>query len=117
MTIAWPFRGIYGDNYTKITSDTTEREIVPAYSEKHVNLRKLIITNTSATACKVTLRDQLAGNVRGVFDIPTRATVHIDFEAGEPGASMEQSTVGTRWTLQCTTSVDSIEVLALFKNS
>lgn len=112
----WPFRGNYGDNYTKITSSTTETVIVPGYSEKFANLRRLIITNTSATACKVTIKDGLGGATRLVVDVPTRTTLSIDFE-GDPNGSLEQTVMNKPWTATCTTSVDSIEITALLKNS
>jgi len=110
---AWPFRGNRGDFFTKITSDTTEREIVPGYDSMFASIYALIITNTSATACKVTLRDGLAGNVRAVLDIPTRQSVIVPLP--DKGV-MEQLTKNKPWTLTCTTSVDSIEVTAFFKN-
>jgi hypothetical protein len=116
ISAAWPFRGEKGDTYTKITSDTSERYIVPGYTGKFTNLTALIIANTSASVCKVTLRDSMGGNVRSVFQVPANNTV-IAYFTGTREDSMEQLEKNKEWTVTCGSSVDSIEVTALFKSN
>lgn len=76
------------------------------------NVYGLIIANTSATACKVTIRDAIGGGVKNVIYIPAGETRGF---LGDPEkAVLEQDTGNNTWTAQCGTSVDSIEITALF---
>ena len=107
----WNFRGTKGTTFTKITSSTVETEIIPAYEGTLTNLYALIITNTSGSACKVTIKDEFDGQIKSVYQVPATDTrgfiVH-------PEGALEQNYVNKQWTAICGSSVDSIEITALF---
>jgi hypothetical protein len=96
---------------TTITSSTSETTIVTAIASTFCDLYSLIIANTSATACNVTIKDATAGTTRMILACPagdTRGfTVPVD-------SAIPQATVNTNWTATCSASVASIEITALY---
>lgn len=111
---SWTYRGNKGDLYLKITSSTTETILIPGYSDKYSNLTQLVLANTSASVCKVTLKESLGGAVRGVFMVPANSTIIIG--NGED-VFLEDTKINTPWTVTCGTSIDSMEITASFKNN
>ena len=111
MAAPWPFRGNKGDNYTKINASTVETPIVLGYTEKFANLTQLVLGNSSATACLVTIREAVGGAIRLVAKVSANATVVIG--NGED-AFLEDHAMGQPWTATCE-SVDSIHITASFK--
>jgi hypothetical protein len=116
----WAFRGDRGTQKTTITSSTDETTIVSAYEESDgkdvlCDLYGLIIANTSATICDVTIKDDTAGTTRFKLTIPADDTRGFIV----PKESAHQQAVANKpWTATCSASVASIEITALFvKNS
>lgn len=108
---AWPFRGSKGDYYTKINASTVETIIVPGFEEKIANIAMIVFANTSATACKVTIKESLAGNTRLVVKVPANNTLSLG--TGED-IFLEDRTKGQPWTATCE-SVDSMEITVCLK--
>lgn len=104
-------RDLKGRQSTTLTSTTTETTIVTATAAVFNDLYGLVITNTSATATAVTIRDVTAGSPVATFNIPAGDT--RGFMLPESGA-WKQTTVNTAWTAQCGTSVASVFITALF---
>jgi len=104
-------RDMKGVQHTTITSSTSETTIATAAASTFLDLYGLIITNTSATACSVTIKDATAGTTRLVVEVP--ATDTRGFMANE-SAAIPQATVNNNWTATCGTSVASIEITALY---
>lgn len=95
---------------TTITSSTGETTIVTADTTYKLDLYGLIVTNSSATGTKVTIKDATGGTTRIVLYVPALDTrgFMLPPDAGHP-----QSAINSNWTLACTTSVASIDVTAL----
>jgi hypothetical protein len=95
---------------TTITSSTVETTIVTADATYFLDLYGLILTNTSATATKVTIKDATSGTTRMVFQVPATDTrgFMLPVDSGH-----KQATVNNNWTVTCGTSVASLEVTAL----
>lgn len=95
---------------TTITSSTSETTIVTADATYFMDVYALIITNTSATATKVTIKDSTAGTTRMVFQVPATDTrgFMLSVDAGH-----KQATVNNNWTATCGTSVADIVITAL----
>lgn len=97
---------------TTITSSTTETTIVTAGGAGvFLDLYGLILTNTSATATKVTIKDATAGTTRAIFQVPAGETRGYMLPAGD---GIPQATANNNWTATCGTSVASLEVTALY---
>lgn len=102
---------LLSNQQTTITSSTAETTIVTADATYKLDLYGLILTNTSATATKVTIKDSTTGTTRMVFQVPATDTRGFMLPAD---SGHKQATVNNNWTATCGTSVASIEITALF---
>lgn len=111
----WNFRGDKGQLYLKITSSTNVATLIPAYEREYADVYMLVIANTSGSNCNVTIRDSEDTNAKKfVFAVPANDTRGFAL----PKASAHQQTsINKPWTAQCSASVDSIEITALFTKS
>jgi hypothetical protein len=101
-------RDLVGSQVTVITSSTTETTIVTAGGAGVIReLTNLSITNSSATALVVTLKDATAGTTRGQWAIAGNGGIVIPYPTPK-----KQSSANNNWTLTCGTSVASIYVVA-----
>jgi hypothetical protein len=96
---------------TTITASTSETTIGTAVASTFLDLYGLIIANSSATVCSVTIKDATAGTTRAIFTVPAGDT--RGFMLPESGG-LVQATVNNNWTATCSASVSSIEITALF---
>lgn len=103
-------RGLKDQQKTTITSSTSETTIVTAVASVFMDLYGLVITNTSATACNVTIKDATAGTTRYVFAVPAGETRGFMLPSSD---AHKQAVVNNNWTATCSASVASIEVTAL----
>lgn len=111
QVVVGSIRELKGNQQTSISSSTAETTIVSAAASAFLDVYGLIITNTSATVTKVTIKDATGGTTRAVFEVP--ATDTRGFMVPESGAVC-QATTGANWTAICGTSVATIEITALF---
>lgn len=111
MPAAGSVRTSKGNQATTITSSTAETTIVTAETTYFLDLYGLIITNTSATVCKVTIKDATAGTTRMVLQVPATDTRGFMLPAD---SAHKQSAINNNWTATCGTSVAGIEIAALF---
>lgn len=100
-----------GRQVTTITSSTAETTIVTAVASTFCDLYGLVLSNTSATATEVTIRDATAGGTVSSFMVPAGET--RGFMLPE-SAAWPQATANNNWTATCGTSVASLKVTALF---
>jgi len=94
---------------TTITASTAETTIVTAVASTFLDLYGLIVTNTSATAVTIALKDATAGTTRLNIAVPPGDTrgfmLPID-------AAIKQTAVNNNWTAT-TQSVTSVIITAL----
>lgn len=100
-----------GNQQTTITSSTSETTIVTADATYKLMLYGLVLTNTSASATKVTIKDATSGTTRFVFQVPATETRGFMLP---PDCGHKQATANNNWTATCGTSVASLEVTALY---
>lgn len=103
-------RDLVGTQTTTISASTTETTIVTAAASTFNDLMLLVISNTSATAARVDIRDTTAGSV--LFSIYVPAGDVRGFSMG--GVAIPQTTVNTNWTAQSSASVTDLRVYAVF---
>lgn len=111
QVVVGSIRDMKGVQQTTITSSVAETTIVTAVASTFLDLYGLIIANTSATACKVTIKDATSGTTRTIIEVP--ATDTRGFMLNE-SAGIVQATANNNWTATCDTSVASIEITALY---
>lgn len=115
----WPFRGRKGITHTTITSTTAETTIVPAYSKLggepiFADLYGLLLSNTSATATIVTIKDATSGTVRAIIPVPAG---DIRGFVLQEDSGIEQAVGNNNWTATSSGSIASLEVTALYKKN
>ena len=88
-------------------STTTETTILAQVASTFLDLVLLIITNTSATATRVDIRDTTGGTVRFSVAIAANGGAVIPFNV-----PLKQATVNTNWTAQLSTAVTDIRIMA-----
>lgn len=99
-----------GDQRTTITSSTSETTIVTAGGAGvKLDIFRLIITNTSATACTVTIKEATAGTTKYIWSIPAGQPFGF---AGNASSASKQTVANNNWTATCSASVASIEISA-----
>jgi hypothetical protein len=98
---------------TTISASTSETTIVTAAASTFNDLVALIISNTSATAARVDIRDTTAGTI--LFSLYVPAGDMRGFSL--PGVSIPQTTVNTNWTAQSSASVTDLRVFAVFEKN
>ena len=111
LIVAGSIRDLKGNQKTTITSSTSETTIVTAVASTFLDLYGLVIANTSASACNVTIKDATSGTTRFIFAVPAGET--RGFMIPESGAHL-QASVNNNWTATCSASVASIEITAMF---
>jgi hypothetical protein len=104
-------RELNGNQATTITASTAETTIVTATASVMNDLYALILTNSSATATVVTVKDSTGGTTRMTFAVPAASTVgFITTES----AAHKQAAVNTNWTATSSASITSLLITAMF---
>lgn len=102
-------RDLMGTQMTTITSSTAETIIATAVAATFLDLVSIFITNTSATAVRVDIRDTTAGAVIFPLYIPAGDMRGLSLTTPWP-----QTAVNTNWTATCSASVADIRIAALY---
>lgn len=110
MTAGAP-RALKGRQVTTITSSTSETTIVTAVASTFLDIYGLVLSNTSASATEVSVRDATAGGTVSSFMVPAGETRGFMLPVD---SAIPQATVNNNWTAQCGTSVASLKVTALY---
>lgn len=105
-------RDLRGTQATTISS-TTETTIVSSIAAVKNDLVMLILSNTSATAVRVDLRDTTAGTVIAPIYLPAGQPVGF----GIPGSPIPQTLAAGNWTAQLSAAVTDVRVFALFEKN
>lgn len=93
-------------------SNTSETTIVSAGAAGVFrDIFLLLVSNTSATAVNVTIRDSTAGTTVFVLAVPAGQTVGYSLSACD---AIKQTTAANNWTAQASASVSSIVITAAY---
>lgn len=99
-----------GKQHTAITSSTSETTIVTAGAAGVFrDVYALMIANTSATDCTVTIKESTAGTTTHIFIVKAGAEVGFSHDCG---SAVVQTTAANNWTATCSASVASIYITA-----
>lgn len=113
VSVLGQFRELRSKQTTTIAASTSETTIGTAVASTFLDLVGLIISNTSATAARVDIRDTTGGSVLFSLYIPAGDVRGFSL----PGSSIPQTTVNTNWTAQSSASITDLRVLALFEKN
>lgn len=98
-------RDLVGTQTTTIAASTSETTIVTAIASTFNDLTALVISNTSATATRVDLRDTTAGSVLFSIYVPAGDVRGVAFNRPIP-----QTSVNTNWTAQSSVSITDLRI-------
>lgn len=99
---------------TTIAASTSETTIVTAGGAGIFNdLAALIISNTSATAARVDIRDDTAGTILFSLYIPAGDVRGFTL----PGFSIPQTATNKNWTATSSASITDLRILAIFEKN
>lgn len=98
---------------THIVNTTAETTIVAANATKNVDILCLVITNATATAVTVTLKDSLAGNTVGVFNIAASGGMVLSLPAGSP--IPQTAVVNSVWTVTLSSGSVTVDIFAMWQ--
>lgn len=103
-------RTLKANQVTTITTSTAETTIATQVASTFLDLYGIIVTNTSATALNVAIKDSTGGTTRFTIAVPANETrgfmLPID-------AAIKQATVNNNWTATVSASVTSVIITAL----
>lgn len=107
-------REMRANQVTTITASTAETTIVTAVASFMLDLYGLIVTNTSATAVNVAIKDATAGTTRLNIAVPAGETRGYMLPASD---GIKQATANNNWTATVSASVTSVIITALTKQT
>lgn len=107
-------REMRANQVTTITASVAETTIVTAVASFMLDLYGLIITNTSATAVNVAIKDATAGTTRMNIAVPAGDTRGFMLPASD---GHKQATANNNWTATSSASVSSLVITALTKQT
>lgn len=110
MTAGAP-RGLKGTFQVQISASTSETTILAATAATFHDVYGLILANTGATTTKVSIRDDTAGTVRMIIEVPTLETRGFMLPVD---SAIPQTAVNKNWTAQCGSSTAALEVTGLY---
>jgi hypothetical protein len=103
-------RELKGKTRTSITT-TTETTVVAAVAATFNDVYSIVVTNRSATACVVDIRDSTGGTIQMSIAVPAGETrgwaVPVD-------SAIPQTTVNNNWTATLSAAVTSINITMLY---
>ena len=111
QVVVGSIRDLKGNQFTTITSSTSETTVITAVASTFLDVYGCIVENTSASGSKVTFKDSTAGTTQ--FEIYVPAGDTRGFMLPE-SAAFKQTTVNNNWTATCGTSVASIVISMLY---
>lgn len=110
MTAGAP-RSLKGTAQVQLSATTSETTIIAATASTFHDVYGLILANTGASTTKVSIRDDTAGTVRAIIEVPTLETRGFMLPVD---SAMPQTAVNKNWTAQCGTATTALEVTALY---
>lgn len=111
VMIAGAPRGLKGNVQVQLSATTAETTILAATASTFHDVYGLILANTGASTTKVSIRDDTAGTVRMIIEVPTLETRGFMLPVD---SAIAQTAVNKNWTAQCGTSTTALEITLLY---
>lgn len=110
MTAGSP-RALKGMVQVQISNSTSETTIIAATASTFHDVYGIILANTGATTTKVSIRDDTAGTVRMIIEVPTLETRGFMLTVD---SAVPQTAVNKNWTAQCASATTALEVTGFY---
>lgn len=110
MTAGAP-RSLKGMAQVSVSNTTSETTILAATASTFHDVYGIILANTGASTTKVSIRDDTAGTVRAIIEVPTLETRGFMLPVD---SAVPQTAVNKNWTVQCGTATTALEVTLFY---
>lgn len=111
VMVAGSPRALKGTFQVSLSNTTTETTILAATASTFHDIYGLILANTGATTTKVSIRDDTAGTVRAIIEVPTLETRGFMLPVD---SAVPQTAVNKNWTAQCASATTALEVTGFY---
>lgn len=111
VMVAGAPRALKGTFQVQLSNTTSETTILAATASTFHDLYGLILANTGATTTKVSIRDDTAGTVRMIIEVPTLETRGFMLPVD---SAIPQTAVNKNLTAQCASATTALEVTGLY---
>jgi hypothetical protein len=91
---------------TQIVSSSAETTILLGISGVTTDLTSLIITNATATAVSVTIKDSTAGTTRGIYDLASSGGIVINYTH----PFIQTASPGSNWTATLSSAAVTVNI-------
>ena len=112
VVITGQVRDLIGQQHTQIASSAAETTIITAIASTFCDLVQLVITNQTATAVNVTIKDSTAGTTRMIIALAASGGAVIPFTRPIP-----QATVNNNWTATLSSDAVTVNIFALYERN
>lgn len=106
-----PARDQRSDATLTLTATTAETPLIAGLAGTFIDVYGLILSNTSATASEIILRDATGAGTPRSFMVPAGETRGFMLASAD---AIKQGVAGNTWTAQCGTSISSMKIDALY---
>lgn len=104
-------RDLKGNQQTSVSNTTSETTIVTAVASTFLDVYGIILANTGASTTKVSIRDDTAGTVRMIIEVPTLETRGFMLPVD---SAVCQTAVNKNWTATAATATTALEVTVFY---
>jgi hypothetical protein len=98
-------RDLVGTKWTQIASSSAETTIVASVSSVFLDITGIQITNQTATAVTVTIKDSTGGTTRKTYDLAANGGIVVHFSPPLP-----QSAVTNNWTATLSSAAVTVDI-------
>lgn len=111
VMVAGAPRLLKGTFQVQLSNTTTETTILAATASTFHDVYGIILANTGASTTKVSIRDDTAGTVRAIIEVPALETRGFMLPVD---SAVPQTAVNKNWTAQCGTATTALEVTGFY---
>lgn len=112
LTQAHQPRDLIGHTHTQISNSTVETTVVPQTASTFKDLISLVVTNQTAAAVNVTIKDAAAGTTRMVLALTSNGGAVL-----APSGIIPQASAGNAWTATLSNNSVTVNVFAHYANN
>lgn len=98
---------------THIVNTTSETTIIAANTTKNIDILCFVVTNATATAVTVTLKDSIAGTTVAIFNIAASGGMVLSLPAGSP--IPQTAAVNNAWTVTLSSGSVTVDIFTIWQ--
>lgn len=112
VVVVGQVRDLINHQHTQIASSSSETTIITAVASTFCDLTQLVLTNATATAVSVTIKDATAGTTRLIVALAASGGAVISFPR-----PVKQAAVNNNWTATLSSAAVTVNIFAQFESN